>query len=86
MDKNKLILVVLTVIFIGFVFSILGCFYLGMKIQKKNEIINEQESLLQIHEGNTFNLRDDIAVLQDSIRLIKSGDIQFERDTLNKIK
>jgi hypothetical protein len=55
-------------------------------IQDKEKTIEEQNGLLQVHEGNTFNLRDDIAVLQDSIRLIKSGDIQFERDTLNKIK
>ena len=77
MKANKLWMA-LTLIFFA------GCLFLVIKIQGKNEIILEQEDLLKIHEGNTFTLRDDMAVLQDSLRLIRIGEIKIQTDSTSK--
>lgn len=68
-------------IFAVAVFGVLTCFYLLNDRSQLQDELDHQKMLREVQEGTVFTLRDDIAVLQDSLRLIRSGEIKIDQDT-----
>lgn len=88
MQKQKSFFTIIIMISIIAIAAILGCIYVlnkNMKLSKRYDALqkeaNKKDMLLGVQEGNVFNLQDDIAVLQDSLRLIRIGEINIS-DTL----
>lgn len=87
MSNNKSFVILFFLVFAIAVSGVFGCFYLLNNQTNLEEEIKNKDMILGVQEGNVFNLRDDIAVLQDSLRLIRIGEIKIDQpviDTLNE--
>lgn len=81
--KNKSFLyIIIAILFIGFSAVLWNTFQQKQELEEAQNKIEEQKMLLGVQEGNVFNLRDDINVLKDSLRLIRIGEIKI--DTVNQ--
>lgn len=84
MKKDKSFILLFFMVFAVAVFGVLACFFLLNEQSQLQDELDHQKMLREVQEGTVFTLRDDIAVLQDSLRLIRTGDIKIEKDTIKK--